>query len=156
MTLDEFMNSLDRYGSDLSRWPSELRLSAEQLLSRRTGEAWSAYQAALLVDEILSQPVPAAGRPLLERILSKAQTPVAVAGESISVLDVFSVWQQRLMAGAVFASLLVGVVVGRSESDTGLLSTTVSVPVVSETTSADDIYADVPGLTSSPDDVGGL
>lgn len=156
MTLDEFLSNLDCYGSDLSRWPEALRFPARQMLAVQAGEAWQAYQSALLIDGILTQPVPAAGRPLLERILSKAQTPVAVAGESISVLDVFSVWQQRLMAGAVFASLLVGVVVGRGESDTGLQSVAVSVPVVSETTNADDIYADVPGLTSSPDDVGGL
>lgn len=144
MTQDDFIAGLDRYGSDLSRWPSALRKDAEMIIQQKQGEAYAQYRAVCRLDAVLGTSTPA-GRVLLDRILLVAQQ----VPERFSLLDLFSVWQRRVMAGAVCASLMGGVVVGVIAP----AQSTTSAMVVA---SADDIYDEVPGLTWSPGDVGGL
>lgn len=138
MEAEEFISCLDRYGSDLTRWPPDLRHAAEALLQQGPGEAWKQYRVASLVDGMLSATVPPASRQLVDRILFAASQEQTAA---FNLFDLFTVWQKRLLAGAVFASLVGGVVVG--------WTTTSSVTV------NDDIYEDVPGLTWSPGEFGG-
>lgn len=138
MEAEEFISCLDRYGSDLARWPPDLRHAAEALLQQGPGEAWKQYRVASLVDGLLSATVPPASRQLTDRILAAAAQEQTA---DFSLFDLFTVWQKRLLAGAVFASLVGGVVLG--------WTTTGSV------TGNDDIYEDVPGLTWSPGEFGG-
>lgn len=165
MTNDEFIAALDRYGSDVSLWPSELRLAAEALLQQGPGDAWKQYRIAQNIDAALNRPVPPAGRALLERILLAAQQPLPAAQqplpERFSLFELFSVWQRRVMAGAVCASLIGGVVVGMTvppaQTQTSVQAVTASVATsVAAPATGDDIFDDVPGLTWSPGEVGGL
>ncbi len=139
MEAEEFISCLDLYGSDLTRWPPDLRRAAEALLQQGPGEVWKQYRVASMVDGMLSATVPPASRQLTDRILAAAVQEQTAA---FNLFDLFTVWQKRLLAGAVFASLVSGVVVG--------WTTTSSVTV------NDDIYEDVPGLSWSPGEFGGF
>lgn len=48
MTIDEFEQGLDRYGGDLTRWPADLRASAEDLVGANRTAAELARIAARL------------------------------------------------------------------------------------------------------------
>jgi hypothetical protein len=136
MTLAEFERLLDVYGSDRSRWPVAARASAGQLVAR-VAAARRLLAEAECLDRVLERaPTPTLAREaaLAERILvaarrsprmvaAGARSPAARAG-SPGALPVQGRWLTPMFgsaAGALAASLMLGVLIGLSSLSQSIL-----------------------------------
>jgi hypothetical protein len=145
MTLPEFERLLDVYGSDRSRWPVAARASAGQLVARLAAARRLLAEAECL-DRVLERaPTPTLAREaaLAERIVAAARrsprmvaagarSPAAVspaadaasAGSPAAPLPVQGRWLTPMFgsaAGALAASLMLGVLIGLSSLSQSVL-----------------------------------
>ncbi len=123
MTLDHFELCLDRYGSDLGRWPAEAADEASALLD--TSEAArSLHQDALSLDDALNAyevapPSAALEAALLDLALPPASASAAKqqAGRKRGLFDWFDLRIASTAAAGVFCAA-VGFVIGLQSIDT--------------------------------------
>jgi len=107
MTRDQFIDELDRYGGDLTRWPPALRQSADVLVAADTGAA-AELEAARRLNVLLAEAiVPSqANAALIGRIVSRSG-----AKREETILR-----PTRRLAGlasaAMLATLMIGFVAG--------------------------------------------
>jgi hypothetical protein len=92
------------------------------------------------LEQTLRAPAPAPSADLLARVLAIPSQTVIAPEDSLSLGALFSAWQKAFMGGAVFASLVAGIIVGGAPTQTTAVS--------------DWPSEDVPGLTYSPGDGG--
>jgi hypothetical protein len=137
MTLAEFERLLDVYGGDRTRWPTEARAAAAQLVAR-DAEARRLLAEAEALDRVLERaPLPALAKEgaLADRIVAAAQRsprivkiagarPVqpavpAAAGRGRTPVRLSSASVGA--AGLLVASLMIGVVIGRTNLPEQLL-----------------------------------
>jgi len=139
MTLAEFARLLDVYGGDRTRWPAEARAAAAHLVARDAGARRLLAEAEAL-DRLLERaPLPALATEaaLADRIVAAAQRSPriatiagaraaafgatrrdAAAGAAATTMSVRS--RPRLLsggagaAGLLVASLVIGIVIGRT------------------------------------------
>jgi hypothetical protein len=136
MTLAEFERLLDIYGGERTRWPAEARAAAAHLVSRDAAARRLLAEAEAL-DRVLERapsPALAAEAALAERIVAAAQRsprmvklprpdgvaplramalPAQTTGRRTRRLGLFS--KEAGAVGFLAASLVFGVVIGRSE-----------------------------------------
>jgi len=132
MTLAEFERLLDVYGSDRSRWPVTARASAGQLVAR-LAVARRLLAEAEGLDRVLERaPMPTLAREaaLAERILVAARrSPRMVAAAAPGPTGVpapaaappVQRWPFGSAAGALAASLMLGVLIGLSSLSQSIL-----------------------------------
>ena len=90
------------------------------------------------LEQTLRQGAPAPSADLLQRVLAIPAQPVL--DERFDFAALFTTWQKALAGGAVFASLLLGVLVGQGQN----------LPA----DSSDWVSQDIPGLSYSPSEWG--
>lgn len=73
MDVATFEDLIDRLGEDLSRWPDDQRLAAEQLLAS-SAEVRTLYEEASAVRRALAAPAVRAPKGLVDRIVTAAAT----------------------------------------------------------------------------------
>jgi hypothetical protein len=140
MTLPEFERLLDVYGSDRTRWPVAARASAGQLVARLAAARRLLAEAECL-DRVLERaPTPTLAREaaLAERILVAARrsprmvaagvrspaADAAGAGSPAAALPAHGRWLTPMFgsaAGALAASLMLGVLIGLSSLSQSIL-----------------------------------
>ncbi|CCG42659.1 hypothetical protein [Magnetospirillum molischianum] len=74
ITLEEFVDLLDRLGGVLTDWPSEYRISADALLAQ-SSEARQALAEATEMEALLRKAQPKAPSGLIDRILAASGAP---------------------------------------------------------------------------------
>lgn len=139
---EKFIDRLDRYGADFSRWPADDRRDMHALIGDETGEIFRQYSAARHVEAALrSQPEPA-GDALFGRIMEAAS---ALPERMPDLGAFFGLWARGLAATAISISLLAGLAVGWSVPDTA----TYSAMSASFSYEVADMI-DLPGINVSP------
>lgn len=129
MTLTEFERLLDIYGGDRTRWPTEARAAAAHLVARDAGAQGLLAEAEAL-DRVLERaPLPALAKEavLADRIVAAAQRSpriVKIGGDPLSAAAPAAADSGRQRprytsarigaAGLLVASLMFGVVIGRT------------------------------------------
>jgi hypothetical protein len=108
MTRDRFRNLAEAFGSDLRRWPGEVRSAAARFIEAEPGFASAILAREAALDEALdavSLPAPSAELEL--RVLASA--PARRAPGSLARLRAQSAWRPASgLAAAAAAGLLVG------------------------------------------------
>lgn len=111
MTVDEFSAVLDRLGSDLERWPADLRRNAETLVARDANAAARLDAArkldAMLRAAIAPEPVDAA---TIGRILERARNGETAIQRPFRAGSRFLAW----VGGGLTACLAAGFIIGQS------------------------------------------
>jgi hypothetical protein len=137
MTLTEFERLLDVYGGDRTRWPTEARAAAAQLVARDGGARRLLAEAEAL-DRVLERaPLPALAKEgaLADRIVAAAQRsprivrissdqsalPAAPAAAANGRTPLRFSSARVGAAGLLVASLMIGVVIGRTNLPEQLL-----------------------------------
>jgi hypothetical protein len=137
MTLTEFERLLDVYGGDRTRWPMEARAAAAHLVARDV-DAQRLLAEAEALDRVLERaPLPALAKEaaLADRIAAAAQRsprivklggarpaePAAPAAARIGRLPLRFSSANVGAAGLLVASLMIGVVIGRTDLPQQLL-----------------------------------
>jgi hypothetical protein len=111
MTLDEFKDAIDRWGSAVETWPAQARNAAQALLASQPA-ATKLLEAASRFDQLFAMedlPPP----PAVATILSRAtvQRPSLLA-RLLRVLELDVMGSSWLPAGGLAACLAVGVIMG--------------------------------------------
>ena len=71
LSVDQFIDLLDRLGADLTHWPSPQREAAEALIAS-SDDAATAFAQAVNLDRSLKAASPKAPKELADRIVAKA------------------------------------------------------------------------------------
>jgi hypothetical protein len=109
MTVEDFGTTLDRLGSDLSRWPEALRHAAETLVARDAAAAKRLAEARrlheLLGAALTPAPVDAAQ---VGRILARVQADGRGAEQPLKVGSRFYAWTGGGLAACLAAGFIIG------------------------------------------------
>jgi len=131
MTLRRFGELLETHGADLARWPEEERRAARALLAEdAAARALLAEHAAL--ENLLARAAPGPSPALEERILAATVERDAAPARADAPRP--PRWRWLAGAGALAASLLIGLALGLS----GRLAPWPSPPLTQATLEADD------------------
>lgn len=134
MNLEEFKDYLGIYGTDLSRWPSDLKTVAEDELNSNI-EFQTVYNEEKEFDDFLNlREVEAPSTGLEERIILSAKTAINHESKSIFsfLTEVFSAFQLPKPVYALTTIFVIGITLGlllnisNSNSDKDLMTAELS------------------------------
>lgn len=110
MDIERYRSLAEAYGSDVRRWPQDIKPAADAFASREPEAARAALHEAALLDEALDAwRAPAVDAALRDRVLVSAPTPRARSG----LIGRFGFW---LSGAGLAAACAAGVIVGMAGS----------------------------------------